>query len=225
MANRPIFIPTTEHKELFKEESIEFKFYNGFSITQKAKSIDSLHASAKQLGFHHILEVSTKSSSELGHKLSAFNLMIHTKKYGDISIESAFQGSKVFEDGGSYHDIYELDSLSAKRDKRLKNSGALKVFSFEDVTWELEPKSAFYDWIYIKALYQNIDFIEDKLLTYDAFTDIEFNPKKSINCQARSCAILVSLIKQNKLKEAMKNPKSFRTTVYKKTYKQLVFEF
>ena len=33
----------------------------------------------------------------------------------------------------------------------------------------------------------------DELLTYRAFTDIEFNPDKSFNCQARSCALLVSL--------------------------------
>lgn len=225
MANRPIFIPTITDKELFKEESIEFKFYNGFSVTQKAKSIDSLHQSAKKLGFTNILEVSTKSSSKLGYKLSAFNLKLHTKHYGDISIESAFQGSKIFEDAGPFYDIYKQDPLSAKRDRRLKQSGDLKAFSFEDITWELEPKSAFYDWIYIKALYQNIKQIQDELLAYDAFTDIEFNPKKSINCQARACAILVSLIKKKQLEEAMKSPDSFKTIVYKKLKKQLLFEF
>ncbi len=224
MATRPIFIPTKNSKELFKEQSIEFKFYNGFSVTQKAKSINSLHENANILGFKNILEVSSKSSKELGYKLSAFNLMIETDKYGFISVESAFQGSKVFENGGAYHDIYLKDSLSAKRDSRIKNSGALKYFKFEGETWALEPKSAFYDWIYIKALYPHIEDIKDELIGYDAFTDIEFNPKKSINCQARSCAILVSLIKLDTLDKAMESPESFKSVVYKKQFIQSVFE-
>ena len=29
------------------------------------------------------------------------------------------------------------------------------------------------------------------------FTDIEFNPERSINCQARSCALLVTLLKND----------------------------
>ena len=37
------------------------------------------------------------------------------------------------------------------------------------------------------------DKLSDELLSYRAFTDIEFNPDKSFNCQARSCALLVSL--------------------------------
>ena len=35
--------------------------------------------------------------------------------------------------------------------------------------------------------------IAEKLLDYDGFTDIVFNPQKSINCQARSCAIYVGM--------------------------------
>ncbi len=225
MATRPIFIPTNNQKELFQEQSIEFKFFNGFSITQKAKSILSLHENANTLGFKNILEVSSKSSEELGHKLSAFNLMIETDEYGSISIESAFQGSKVFEHGGAYHDIYLKDSLSAKRDPRIKNSGDLKCFTFEGETWGLEPKSAFYDWIYINALYPHIETIKDELIKYDAFTDIEFNPKKSINCQARTCAILVSLINLDLIDDAMKDKDCFIDIVYKKQLIQSLFSF
>ena len=36
-------------------------------------------------------------------------------------------------------------------------------------------------------------------MNYDIFTDIEFNEKKSINCQARACAIYKSLRLSNKL--------------------------
>lgn len=225
MAARPIFIPSLDTNELFKEESIEFQYYNGFAVSQKQKCIKSLHVNANDKGYKNLLEVSTKSESILGQKLSAFNLQLKTKDYGLISIESAFQGSKVFQNGGPYIDIYEKDSLSAKRDERIKTSGDLKAFEFEGVTWELEPKSAFYDWIYCNALYLHVDYIKENLVKYDAFTDIEFNPKKSINCQARTCAILVSLIKMNLLNKAMKSPKDFIEIVYKKELFQANFEF
>jgi len=55
------------------------------------------------------------------------------------------------------------------------------------------------------------------LTKYDAFSDIEFNPKKSINCQARTCAILVSLINLDLLDKAMESPSNFNKIVYKQT--------
>jgi hypothetical protein len=220
VASRPIFIPTNNIQELFREVTIDFKYYNGFAIAQKTRSIQSLHENAIKKGYTNTLEVSTKSGEKLGCKLSAFNLKIETKEFGSISVESAFQGSKVFEKGGPYADIYTKDSLSAKRDERIKNSGDLKYFEFENEQWELQPKSAFYDWIYIKALYPHIKFLKNNLIMYNAFSDIEFNPKKSINCQARTCAILVSLINLNLLDEAMQSPSAFNKIVYKKEPKQ-----
>ena len=52
MANRPIFIATNNKHKLFEEKNIEFKFFNGFSASQKSKSIVSLHQSAKEF-FHY----------------------------------------------------------------------------------------------------------------------------------------------------------------------------
>ena len=193
MAKRPIFLSTNNHNKLFEEREIEFKFYNGFSPTQKAKSIKSLHESAKRSGIENILEVSTKSSSKLGWKLSAFNLKVDFEDR-EISLESAFQGSKVFEGNIQYKDLYDKKSIEAKKDIRLKNSGEIIGFNFQGEFWENEPKTAFYDWLYINALNKRDD-IKEELLEYSAFSDIEFNPKKSINCQARSCAIFVSLVR------------------------------
>lgn len=62
--------------------------------------------------------------------------------------------------------------------------------------------------IYIKALMENKG-LSDKLLNYDCFTDVEFNHKKSINCQARSAAIFISLKKQNKLEALLNNLELF----------------
>jgi len=220
MANRPIFVVNTNSKKLFDEISIEFKFFNGFSVSQKGKSIDSLHNSAKKDGYKNILEVSTKSDTELGWKLSAFNLMVDYVDNKKISLECAFQGSKVFEGDIQYNDIYNSESIKAKKDVRLKNSGNIIGFNFLDTFWENEPKTAFYDFLYINTLYKNYPNIIDELMQFDAFTDIEFNPKKSINCQARTCAILVGLKKVNLLDKAMLSKDNFIEIVYPKKYIQ-----
>ncbi len=216
MANRPIFIATNTKDKLFEEKSIEFKYYNGFAITQKAKSINSLHSSAKELGYDNILEVSTKSDTKLGWALSAFNLMVDFDGDKQISLECAFQGSKVFEGDKQHKDLYLVESIQAKKDSRLKDSGEIIGFELEGDFWENEPKTAFYDWIYINALYRNHPNTVEELLKYDIFTDIEFNPKKSINCQARTCAILVSLVNLNLIDKALKSPDEFRDIVYEK---------
>ena len=214
MANRPLFLTTNNPKELHNEVMIDFKFFNGFSASQKSKSIISLHQSANNQGINNILEVSTKSNLKIGWLLSAFNLMIDFDGNKKISLECAFQGSKVFENNIQYKDIYFKTSLEAKKDLRLKTSGNIIGFEFEGEFWENEPKTAFYDFMYIKALYQNnLDTI-DELSTYTAFTDIEFNPNKSINCQARTCAILVSLIKLDLVEEALSSKERFMEMVY-----------
>jgi len=179
-----------------------------------------LHQNAKLQGLDNILEVSTKSSLPIGWSLSAFNLMIDFDGDKKISLECAFQGSKIFEDEKQYKDIYFKSSLEAKKDMRLKTSGAIIGFEFEGEYWDNEPKTAFYDWMYIKALYQNNPQTLDELCTYTAFSDIEFNPAKSINCQARTCAILVSLIKQNKIEEALSSKERFIEMVYPKVLVQ-----
>lgn len=221
MANRPIFIPTNNKKELFNQIDVEFKFYNGFSITQKAKSIQSLHENSTNLGYKKILEVSTKSDNELGWQLSAFNLMLDFEFDNKISLECAFQGSKVFENNIQYKDLYYTESIKAKKDERLKKSGNIIGFEFKGEFWENEPKTSFYDYIYIKTLYDNYRYLIDELIKFDSFTDIEFNPKKSINCQARTCAILVSLINLDLLEQAISSKDEFINIVYRVTPKQL----
>ena len=48
---------------------------------------------------------------------------------------------------------------------------------------------------------------------FAGFTDIEFNPSKSINCQARSCALFVALIKRELFDDAIQSPESFIETM------------
>ena len=39
--------------------------------------------------------------------MSAFHMTVPTKEHGRIKLELAFQGSKVFEDGGPFTDLYK----------------------------------------------------------------------------------------------------------------------
>lgn len=199
MAKRPVFVPKFEGVTLVDIVDVEFEWFAGMHFTQKQKSIRSLHeAFRSQHSEAQILEISSKSEIELGTKLSAFNLMFKTKSGKNISVESIFQASKVFSNGGPYKDIMEMTSRDAKKDERLKNSGNLIAFEYRDTRWELEPKTAFYDWLYLNALNLNDD-IKQAALSYNAFTDIEFNPQKSINCQAYSIALYIALTKRNLL--------------------------
>ena len=65
-------------------------------------------------------------------------------------------------------------------------------FTFERELFPLRPRTAFYNWLYINALGENPDLAE-QILEFDAFTDIEFNPEKSINCQAEAAALFIAL--------------------------------
>lgn len=194
MAKRPVFIADV-NLPFFKEENVEFFFYSGFALVQKQKSMKSLHeAYLVKHPEHRILEVSSKSDHCEGVKLSAFNLKTQLKDGSFVPLECAFQSSKVFEDGKQYLDILQDNAHDAKKDERLRTSGPLKSFCFEGEDFPLVPKTIFYDWLYIQAL-RNDPELCDMATEYDAFTDIEFNPQKSINCQARALAIYVGMRK------------------------------
>jgi hypothetical protein len=119
-----------------------------------------------------------------------------------IPLESAFQGSKVFEAGGPYTDILRMEPRDAKRDPRIRNSGRLIAFEFAGRRYPTYPATVFYDWLYTNAIFAARDWLK-RLGKLDGFTDIEFNPEKSVNCQARSCALFVALEKRDLLDDAM----------------------
>ncbi|SFO94377.1 DarT1-associated NADAR antitoxin family protein [Qipengyuania nanhaisediminis] len=211
MARRPIFVPLIDGKRFVREIHVDFQWFPGFAKSQKQKSIRALHAMAReQYQVCNPLEVSSKSEDPMGVALSSFNLKFTTQKGRTFTVEAAFQGSKVFERGGPFIDIFEMEPKEAKRDERLRNSGRLTKFSFFKEDWPLEPKTAFYDWLYINALLKNPNLAR-KVTDIDGFTDIEFNPDRSINCQARAVALYCALYHNDKLEEALESPESFRS--------------
>lgn len=199
MARRPVY-RVSDSAPYFVCETVEFTYNGGFAVSQKQKNIVAIHQS---FGRAHpeesVLEISTKSLQPLGVELSAFHLLKDVVSLGSkIPVENVFQGGKVFAEGGPFSDLYGMSPREAKRDPRLRESGRLTAFYFEGECYPTEPKTAFYDWIYANALLENAPLAE-ALTQYDAFSDVEFNPQKSINCQAKAAAIFVSLYRLGKL--------------------------
>lgn len=200
MATRPVFVPSGEPDTLVLTVSVEFAWHAGMRPSDKKMNVAALHQSAQDAGLFPLLEVSTKSEEKIGQHLSAFNLKTAVPGSTDVaSVESVYQGSKVFADGGPYTDLMGKSSLDAKRDPRLKTSGALMGFQYGRKRWSSADMTSFYDWLYLSALQPHQEYLKDRLFRYHGFTDIEFNPSKSLACQARTCAILVSLLKLDTL--------------------------
>lgn len=215
MAKRPIFIPNVGNLPFVREELVEFEWYAGFAKVQAQKSIASLHESAAKKGIATVLEISSKSNDRLGISLSAFNLMLEVEDNQRMSVECAYQGSKVFEKGGPYTDLYFVSSREAKTDERLRNSGNLIAFSFLGKEFPTQPMTAFYDWLYITALCQNRD-LSEKLFYFKGFSDIAFNPNKSINCQAHAAALFVSLHQSGGIESVIENVESYISLITSK---------
>ena len=209
MADRIVFLPTAQRENaLFTEHLVSFEWVPGMAISQGTKSVLNLHAAERaELGIGRILEISTRSPEHFGISLSAFNLPVEVSEKM-VSVEVAYQSSKVFTDGGPYLDLLNGSSMDAKQDSRLKTSGDLTEFKFENTRWPLSNNPNFYDYLYIRGLVAIPD--SNKLLDYEAFTDIAFNQnrsagsgKKSFNCQARSAAIYCSLLNRMKREQVL----------------------
>lgn len=204
MAKRIVFTPNfnSDRSDLYFEHLVEFEWIPGLAISQQQKSVKNLHAAAKtHLHLENILEVSTRSTEDLGRKLSAFNLELTLDEF-KVSVEEIYQASKVFEGGGPYVDLIGSGALNAKRDPRIKESGNLIGFQFKNASFPLADSPNFYDWLYVSALAENEE-LHAAINSFQAFTDIAFNqstvkPKegKSFNSQARSISIWCTMSKQ-----------------------------
>lgn len=194
-----------------KDNKLYFKYYtfdyfSGFAITQKRKSIESFHNAIKKDYILNILEVSRKSENELGNMLSAFNL-----KIGNYPVECIYQSSKVFGDT-QYKEC--LSMLPADAKKYIKenveaNKLSLTSFKYNNLIFPLEPKSLFYDYLYIKALYGNVE-ISKQIINFDCFTDIEFNHQHQFASQARSCALYKYFEINNLVEKFLQKPLDFK---------------
>jgi hypothetical protein len=209
MAERPVFVPSTTGTLLVEEVSIQFRWHAGLAASQKKKNVIELHnAAARDRGLSPLLEISSKSEVRAGQNLSAFHLKLQIRGK-EATVECAYQGSKVFEQGGPFEDLYWVGSREAKRDERLRQSGKLVGFRLDGKAYPTSPATVFYDWLYFMALYPHRDWIK-KREEWVGFTDIEYNPDRSLNCQARSFAAFISLQRRGRLDEAVSSFENFR---------------
>lgn len=207
MASRPVFAPNDSGSFLIQECAVDFVWSPGMAESQKKKNVAALHEAARGLGFRRLLEISSKSDEEIGRRLSAFSLKIGIDG-AEYPLESVYQGSKVFEKAGPFPEIFSWEPRDAKRFMRENDHGRLIGFELGGCRYPLNPKNAFYDWLYIRALAKHAAWIQQNVC-YDGYTDIEFNPKKQVNCQARAFAEFKSLALRYKLEVAAQNFNEF----------------
>lgn len=193
MLTRLIYCPSAE-APFFTTKRITFDGVSGFAKSRAQENVRRLHDSAKH-AFHldDILEVSSASSDELGERLSAFNL----KDSRGNSVEGLFQSSKKFAHGGPYPDLLEVKKGKAKKDSRLKDSGPLIGFvgPYNGKEYPKNPTTAYYDFLYLRVLLENPELCQELIdRNSKAFSDIWFNPEKSLNCQAEACAIFSGMM-------------------------------
>ena len=215
MAVRPVFVVQAS-KPFVKTEMMEFVYHPGFALSQSRKNIESLHdhfVSKYREYDGLLLEISTKSNLPLGVCLSAFNLTYSLRDGRTCSVENVFQSSKCFSNGRQYQEILDLSASEAKHFPALRTSGDVIAFQLEGIEYPTEPKTFFYHWLYVNALNQHQD-LANEVIKYRAFTDIVFNPAKSINCQARSAALFVGLHESGLLDEAVSSPDRFSELVF-----------
>lgn len=154
-----------------------------------------------------VLEIFSTSLMYLGSKLSAMNLSKRTQR-GLTTVESAFQSSRIYSDGvravGLFPVYLFLPGRECKKLVKEKSAGMHSyMYEFDGMTfyapaWHI---SQFYDYVYLNALLEpENEEVREQLIEqgYTAFTDLA---TKSLNCQARSTAIFVGLVKAGLIDE------------------------
>lgn len=213
MAKRLLFSASIEQNTIIvKREEIDFEWVGGFAHTQKLKRLakfrDKLPIDVRE---KHI-EVSSGSDTDYGKKLSAFNLRYSSGDLKGYSVESVYQGSKVFITGGPYQELYNRTSIVAKKDPRIKKNDPLVSFQLWEDDWPLTPPTGYYNYLYFLALIQNPDLISGTS-KYEYFSDLEFNHEKAISCQAESLAIFFALFRKGIAHEVLQDKSDFLATI------------
>lgn len=208
MAVRVVYVPVLKGETFVVSCEVEFTWVPGTSLARRRLSRQSLHEAAIAAGFPTpILDISSYSDCDLGISLSALNLQT---QWG-VSLESIYQSGKVFEKGGPFPDIRDLNSVKAKTDPRLLESGTLLRYEFDGETWPLTPRSCFYTWLYLNALVQQPEKAK-QVTDYRGFTDAAYSPRNKWgdpNCQAEAAALYVALHHRRMVKRLLASRDAF----------------
>ena len=188
-ATRPVFVPCNSAPWV---ESVEVGVNSRY--VQRSEMTSYIKRWHEAANISPILECSSISPVPVGKTLSAFNLTFDTQSGRTISVECAYQGSKCFKNGGPYHDLYDTDSRSAKKDRRCRESGQILGFDFFGRKFELLPQNSFFNWLYLSTLVRRYPSIIKHLgADYNGFTDVFRAFGMNRACQAESIAMAVGL--------------------------------
>lgn len=148
MATRTVFY--VNEKNEFVKSNIYFKWNPGFSEAQTRKNVDAVHKGfLKQHPGAKILEVSSSATDPNAIKASAFNLQVRTT-HGNFTVEQVFQAGKVFKKNGIQNRLLTYSPQQAKKIiKQINANDQLVGFEEFGSKFPLEPKTYFYNWIYI----------------------------------------------------------------------------
>lgn len=206
MAERSVFVSKDTYP-FFEEIHVQFDYFQGFALSQKRKNQIGLHQNF--LACHpdeKVLEISGASLNSLGAALSAMNLKKQTTK-GLTSVESAFQSSRIYginSEIGPFPEYLFLPGKECKKIVKEKSQGLISYhYSFDGMYFHA-PKhfiSLFYNYLYLNALCEkdNQETVERLIAgQFTAFSDLATT---SLNCQARSCAIFMSLYRNGLIDE------------------------
>lgn len=207
MAERSIFISKAIYP-FFEEVRVNIEWFGGFALSQKRKTEIGLHQNfLKAYPTEKVLEISSASTISLGSKLSAMNLRKRTKT-GLTTVESAFQSSRIYknetETVGPFPEYLFLSGRDSKKFVKEASKGMIsKEYDFDGMSFYAPAHhiSLFYDFLYLNALLEpENQVVKEELLSgkYSAFSDLA---TKSLNCQARSAAIFVGLVKAGKIEQ------------------------
>lgn len=161
------------------------------------------------------------------------NIELDTKGKGKISMDIS---DRLVGENDEYYlepisnNPRELKSLLKAFMKANKNA-KLSHFVYKGKIFEINAgvansESYFYDFLYFMALRENFSKSEIRqILQYSIFTDIEFNHKVSINCQARSCALYHYALLNDKVDFYVANKEHFKSLYnqYKQANKDGLF--
>lgn len=220
MAERSVFISKDVYP-FYEEVGVQFYYFQGFALSQKRKNQIGLHLNfSEAYPERKVLEICAASLYSLGASLSALNLKKRTKA-GITTVESAFQSSRIYGENDEIGPFPELLFYPPRECKKLvvEQSCGLpnRHFKFDGMDFYSPDhfRSLFFDFMYLNALCEEENkAVADRLLSegYSAFSDLA---TKSLNSQARSCAIFVSLVKNgliNEVREFHSFLRLFRTT-------------
>ena len=194
MAQRKVFSVGTEECPV-RTHIFTFPWEPGMSTSQRRKSAQNLQKEFHKYCDQELMEISSAGEvGSLGYKLSAFNLLTKTILSDEITtVEKVYQGSKIVLINGEEVILNDLfyckDSLTAKKDERLKNP--IVGFKLCKLEYRGKPR-VFYNWLYINSLVRFNKELFDQLVASRCLNFCDTQAKLTVDaCQAEACALLM----------------------------------